>query len=108
MCAAVLLGGCSSSEPDGTRAQWQDYCARLGAWQEARNSVDALREAPGGAEALAQAVMSAASVLDRTRRDQDSVHVIGDTASAVTEADLVAEGRVVSSCDRAGLGTLVR
>ncbi|MFF9426189.1 hypothetical protein [Streptomyces sp. NPDC014746] len=108
MCAAVLLGGCSASEPDETRAQWRDYCARLGAWQEARNSLDTLPGRPGSAEALAPAVISAAGVLDRSRRDQDSVHVLDDTASAVTEADLVAEGRVVSSCDRADFETLVR
>ncbi|MFF9849609.1 hypothetical protein [Streptomyces litmocidini] len=111
--AAVLLGGCSSSDADEARAYWQDYCTRLGTWQEARNSVDAFPKKPGGpadggAGALAPTVISAAQVLDSKGHDEDSARVLDDTVAAVTGADLMAEGRVVSSCDRAGFETLVR
>ncbi|MFI0923329.1 hypothetical protein ACH4TP_05180 [Streptomyces sp. NPDC021012] len=112
MFAAVVLGGCSSSGAEEAGAYWQDYCTRLGAWQEARNSVDAFPGKAGGAGGgtgeLARAVVSAAGVLDREGRDEDSAHVLDDTVAAVTGADLVAEGRVVSSCDRAGFEGLVR
>ncbi|MEU0398998.1 hypothetical protein ABZ318_01920 [Streptomyces sp. NPDC006197] len=112
MVAAVLLGGCSSSGAEETKAYWQDYCTRLGTWQEARNSVDAFPEKSGDADGttgvLAQAVVSAAEVLDRKGHGEDSARVLDDTVAAVTGADLVAEGRVVSSCDRAGFETLMR
>ncbi|MFF3602931.1 hypothetical protein [Streptomyces sp. NPDC002463] len=110
--AAVLLGGCSSSDADEVKAYWQDYCTRLGAWQEARNSVDAFPKkaggTDGGAEELAPAVISAAQVLDGKGHDEDGARVLDDTVAAVTGADLMAEGRVVSSCDRAGFETLVK
>ncbi|MFF0556334.1 hypothetical protein ACH4ZU_04180 [Streptomyces sp. NPDC020472] len=113
VCAAVLLGGCSSSDAEDVKAYWQDYCTRLGTWQEARNSVDAFPKKPGsaadgGAGALAPTVISAAQVLDRKGHDEDSARVLDDTVAAVTGADPVAEGRVVSSCDRAGFETLMR
>ncbi|MGW5775063.1 hypothetical protein [Streptomyces sp. NPDC003863] len=110
--AAVLLGGCSSSDADEVKAYWQDYCTRLGAWQEARNSVDAFPKkaggTDGGAKELAPAVISAARVLDGKGHDEDGARVLDDTVAAVTGADLMAEGRVVSSCDRAGFETLVK
>ncbi|SEC79298.1 hypothetical protein [Streptomyces sp. TLI_105] len=111
--AAALLGGCSSSDADEAKAYWQDYCTRLGSWQEARNSVDAFPKKPGsaadgGAGALAPGVISAAEVLDRKGGDEDSARVLDDTVAAVTGADLRAEGRVVSSCDRAGFETAVK
>ncbi|MCZ0980727.1 hypothetical protein O1L60_21855 [Streptomyces diastatochromogenes] len=106
--AAVVLGGCSSSGAGETEAYWQDYCTRLGAWQEARNSGDLLLGEAGGAGGLAPAVISAAEVLDREGRGEDAARVLDDTAAAVTDADPVAEGRVVSSCDRAGFEGLMK
>ncbi|MBB4986170.1 MULTISPECIES: hypothetical protein [Streptomyces] len=113
LVVAVLLGGCSSSDADEVRAYWQDYCGKLGTWQEARNSVDAFpkrpgRPADGGAGALAPTVISAAQTLDAKGHDEDSARVLDDTVAAVTGADVMAEGRVVSSCDRAGFETLVK
>lgn len=118
--AAVLLGGCSSADTEEAKAYRLDYCTKLGLWQDARNSVDALPARNGGGGngsggsgdgsigVLGDAVVSAAEVLDHKGLDEDGRHLLDDTVAAVTGADLVAEGRIVSYCDHMGFETLVK
>ncbi|MEV4427580.1 hypothetical protein ACN9M0_20890 [Streptomyces sp. R-07] len=116
--AAVLLGGCSSADTEEAKAYRLDYCTKLGLWQDARNSVDAFPANSGGSGTggsrdgsigvRGDAVVSAAGVLDGKGLDEDGGHVLDDTVAAVTGADLMAEGRIVSYCDHMGFETLVK
>ncbi|MFD8911174.1 hypothetical protein [Streptomyces sp. NPDC059575] len=118
---AVLMSGwttgCSSEEPARAKVWEQFYCAKLAAWQDARNAVagtgagagdgqDAGPLASDEADSAGRSLLAAARRLDREGLGDGATHILDDTANAVG-GDPGAEERAVSYCDDAGSETLV-
>ncbi|MEU6341614.1 hypothetical protein ABZ883_11785 [Streptomyces sp. NPDC046977] len=119
VAVAVLMSGCSSSEPAQAEEWQQDYCSKLGAWQDARRAVaadDADVDTGGGlnvrspeSEDIASAgqeVIDASKRLARHGLEHGGTYILDDTANAVG-GDVGAEYRAVSYCDSSGFETLV-
>ncbi|MFH9428062.1 hypothetical protein ACH4JZ_07205 [Streptomyces sp. NPDC017615] len=116
--AAVLMSGCSSEDPAQAKAWQQDYCTKLGAWQDlahaTRNSEADAGDGQGvespdvdDTDSAGQAVIDASKRLDRAGLEHGGTRVLDDTADAVG-GDVGAEIRAVYYCDSSGFETLVR
>ncbi|MGW2824807.1 hypothetical protein ACWC24_27965 [Streptomyces sp. NPDC001443] len=117
--AAVLMSSCSSGEPAQAKEWQENYCAELGAWQDARRATTTDAEDTGDSDgqsaptsesdALGAArtlVIAAAKKLAREGLERDGGHILDDTVYAVG-GDAGAESRAVSYCDSSGFETLV-
>ncbi|MEU6242968.1 hypothetical protein [Streptomyces sp. NPDC047024] len=117
--AAVLMTGwttgCSSEKPAQAKVWEQFYCAKLAAWQAARNAEvgtgtgdgqDAESLASDEADSAGRSALAAARRLDGEGLGEGATHILDDTANAVG-GDPGAEERAVSYCDDAGFETLV-
>ncbi|MGV9251622.1 hypothetical protein [Streptomyces sp. NPDC003697] len=111
----VLMSSCSSEEPARSRERQEDYCAKLGSWQDARRAVadagaDDARSAPSSESddvaSAGQAAISASRRLGGDGIAADGSDVLDATVAAVA-GDTDAEGRAVSYCDDSGFETLV-
>ncbi|WP_405730849.1 hypothetical protein OG885_14045 [Streptomyces sp. NBC_00028] len=94
--AAVVMGGCSSGNPEQDKNRQQDYCTELGAWQDAEHP----------SESLGRTVIAAARRLDRAGLEIGGTRILDDTVDAI-RGDAGAEDRAVSYCGSAGFETLV-
>ncbi|MFI8519344.1 hypothetical protein ACIGEZ_16130 [Streptomyces sp. NPDC085481] len=103
---AGLVSGCSSSGSAAAEERQQDYCTKLGSWQDIRDDAVAAGGAGDQADLAGYAAVSAAKVIDREGLDRGGSHVLDDTVMAVG-GDPVAEGRAASYCDGSGFETLV-
>ncbi|MFJ4845646.1 hypothetical protein [Streptomyces sp. NPDC088733] len=116
---AVLMSGCSSSEPAQAKEWQQDYCGKLGSWQNAKHAAaadDADVDTGGGldvrspkfedTESAGQAAIDASKRLARHGLEHGGTSVLDDTVNAVG-GDVGAESRAVSYCDSSGFETLV-
>ncbi len=117
--AAVLMSGwttgCSSEEPAQAKVWERFYCAKLTAWQNARNATTHA-DAGGGqgagplaseeADSAARSLLAAARRLDREGLGGGATPLLDDTANAVA-GDPGAEGRALSYCADTGFGPLV-
>ncbi|MFB6960182.1 hypothetical protein ACFCYB_24950 [Streptomyces sp. NPDC056309] len=114
-----LMSGCSSDDSAQAERWRQNYCARLGAWQDVRVAMaaDAESTEPGdegmdpspeldNAGIAGHAAIVAAKVLDREGLDRAGGHILDDTVMAVG-GDPGAEARATSYCDASGFETLV-
>ncbi|MEU2619472.1 hypothetical protein ABZ642_15135 [Streptomyces sp. NPDC007157] len=117
--AAVLMSGCSSDDPAQAKEWQQDYCTKLGSWQDAAhatttNEADAdtgdgqgvQSPEPDNTEWAGHAVIEASKRLDRADLEHGGTHILDDTVNAV-RGDAGAEGRAVSYCDSSGFEALV-
>lgn len=110
----VLIGmaaGCSSSDgKDEQRltAQRANYCAQLGAWQEARDEAESTTPDPSAYD-MVGAIAQDAFLAMRPLRDEavGAGRTLGEaTAAAMNSNDFDAEGRIVQYCGDVGFETL--
>ncbi|KAB2975924.1 hypothetical protein F8R89_30385 [Streptomyces sp. SS1-1] len=131
VAVAVLMGGCSSGDSDGSgdyggsggsggsgeaggsefdRAWQENYCRQLGAWQRVRNSA----EDGAGSDAAEEAEAAGAVVTAARRLSSASYEGAGDGATmlditvAAMRGDGAAEGQAVEYCGTAGFESLMR
>ncbi|MFD7879779.1 hypothetical protein ACFV5G_37825 [Streptomyces sp. NPDC059766] len=113
------MSSCSSGEPAQAKEWQQDYCAKLGSWQDARHATAAdATDAGGGDGESARApesdslgtagtlAIAAAKRLAGEGLEHGGGHILDDTVYAVG-GDTGAERRAVSYCDSSGFETLV-
>ncbi|MEV7383513.1 hypothetical protein [Streptomyces lydicus] len=109
--AAVMMSGCSSDDPALAKEWQQDYCTKLGSWQDMAHATTSSESAGspdlGGTESAGHAVIDASKRLDRAGLEHGGTHILDDTADAVS-GDIGAESRAVSYCDDSGFESLVR
>ncbi|MGC4997107.1 hypothetical protein [Streptomyces sp. DT195] len=116
--AAVLMSGCSSEDPAQAEEWKQDYCTKLGSWQDLAHATPS-SEADSGAgqgagspdaddtASAGRTVIDASKRLDRAGLEHGGTRILDDTVDAVG-GDMGAEIRAVSYCDDSGFETLVR
>ncbi|WP_329252262.1 hypothetical protein OG223_24025 [Streptomyces sp. NBC_01478] len=97
---AVLMSGCSSGESAQDKAWQEEYCDKLGSWQ------DEVRAKSANTESAGEAVLYAAKKLDKAGLEHGGTRILDDTVNAIG-GDIGAEGRAVSYCDSAGFETSV-
>ncbi|MER7742538.1 hypothetical protein ABTX34_30195 [Streptomyces sp. NPDC096538] len=113
------MSSCSSDDPAQTKERQQDYCTKLGTWQdtthatttgepdaEAREGQSVQPPKFDNTESAGHAVIDASQRLDRASLEYGGTDIVDDTVNAVG-GDIGAEGRAVSYCDSSGFETLV-
>lgn len=100
VAATVLMSGCSSGDSAQDKAWQEEYCEKLGSWQ------DAVRNRTGNIEVAGEAAIYASRKLDKAGLEHGGTRILDDTVNAIG-GDTGAEGRAVSYCDSAGHETSV-
>ncbi|MEU4682857.1 hypothetical protein [Streptomyces xinghaiensis] len=112
------MSSCSSEEPTRAEKWQQEYCTKLGAWQDAKRATATSGEDVGAGdgrddpsseldnvESAGQAAVTASERLVRGDTHRGGT-IIDDTVSAVG-GDIDGERRAVSYCGSSGFETLV-
>ncbi|MDV9175006.1 hypothetical protein R6V09_33455 [Streptomyces sp. W16] len=94
------MSGCSSDDSAQDKAWQEEYCAKLGSWQDEAHARTANTESAG------EAAIHASKKLDEAGLEHGGTRILDDTVNAVA-GDTGAEGRAVSYCDSAGFETSV-
>ncbi|MBQ0988181.1 hypothetical protein KBZ10_27445 [Streptomyces sp. F63] len=113
------MSSCSSDDPARAEKWQQEYCTKLGAWQDAKRAAatsgadvsagDERDDPSSESDDVGSAGQAAITASERLVRG-DTAHrggtILDDTSSAVA-GDIDGERRAVSYCDSAGFETLV-